>query len=73
MFWKHVLQYARWIWERFDTILALLLPSSLLRTNSRVGKGNSLYPLLLRNGSPISLILYHDPLRMWLNMVHFVI
>lgn len=25
MFWEKMLQYARWIWERFDTILALLL------------------------------------------------
>jgi hypothetical protein len=25
MFWERVLQYARWTWERFDTILALLL------------------------------------------------
>ncbi len=25
MFWERILHYARWIWERFDTILALLL------------------------------------------------
>lgn len=45
----------------------------IIESKSGIGLLRSFLPPLLRNGSPISLIPYHNHLKMWLNMLHFVI